>query len=468
MRLFVKTLCIAFLFPAFLIGDSVVVSWQPNTESDLAGYQIYYGSDSNFYSTILDVGKVTQYTVSGLNTGSTYYFAVTAYDVNGNESAYSQEVSYCVEDVTPPTVVSVTCEMGDRLKVIFSESVEKASAELISNYSINYGIVVQSAVLQTDLKTVYLYTTLQPNRYYILTINNVRDRATVPNTIAANTTKEYSWEGGDQQPPTIVSASLNNTPNYLTITFSEALNVASALAISNYSISPSVQILSLAIDATCINVTLTTAAHAAGQTYTLTVNNVKDAAATPNTIAANTQKTYTCTSGDAVPPTLVAVRFSSSSSTQLQVEFNEKLDASSAQNAANYTISPSVRVLNATLNSDKTIVTLNTDSHTAGTYTLTVRNVGDANVPPNIMQSGQLTYTYTPPDVTPPTLVQANLESNNHLVITFSEPVDQASAESISNYGITPVVTINQAKLYADLKTLDLQTAPHVARHLHG
>ncbi len=38
--------------------------------------------------------KKTRYTVTGLQNGATYYFAVTAYDGNGLESAYSAELVY--------------------------------------------------------------------------------------------------------------------------------------------------------------------------------------------------------------------------------------------------------------------------------------------------------------------------------------------------------------------------------------
>lgn len=467
-RLFVKIFGLFFLIPCVLWAESAVVSWQPNTEPDLAGYQIYYGTTSRFYSVIIDVGNTTQYTVTGLNPGVTYYFAVTAYDINGNESDYSEEVSYQVLDTTPPTVTQAVCEQADKVKVVFSEPVEKASAELASNYSIaptssysiSQPIVVLRAELQSDGKTVYLYTTQHPSAYYNLTINNVRDCASVPNTILSNTRVVYSWEGGDNVPPRIVSAELYRR-DFLVLTFNEAITQTSALTLSNYSISPSIQILSAGIDGSFTKVYLTTAAHSPGQTYTLTVNNIKDCATVPNTIAANTTVTYTCTSGDAEPPIPVAARLATS--TQLQIEFNEKLDVASAQTIVNYTITPSVRILSATLNTEKTVVTLSTDPHSAGTYTVTVKNVGDANTPSNYLSSAQLSYSYTPPDVTPPTVAQVSLVGNNLLMVKYSEPVDRTTAEQISNYSITPSVQILSAILDVTQTQVMLQTNPHPA-----
>lgn len=57
----------------------------------VAGYKLYYGTASRSYSKSLDVGNVTSYSIS-LPSGS-YYAAVTAYDSNGFESDYSNEVS---------------------------------------------------------------------------------------------------------------------------------------------------------------------------------------------------------------------------------------------------------------------------------------------------------------------------------------------------------------------------------------
>ena len=458
-RLFVKVAGIALLFPALIMGGSVVVSWQPNTEPDLAGYRIFYGTTTNFYSVTLDAGTATQWTVNNLTTGNTYYFAVTAYDTCGNESAYSQEASILIQDIAPPTVVSSACEMGDRVKVVFSEPLEKASAELITNYSINNGITVSKATLQTDQKTVYLTTTQHANRWYILTINNVRDASPNGNMIAADTQTSYQWQGGDTQAPTVTRVELLRQ-DFLAVTFSEPLNQSSATTLSNYVITPSVQIKSSGIDVNTLStVYLTTAAHTPGVDYTLAIANVKDGSANANPVAAGTKVTYRCTTGDANPPTLVAARLTTS--TQLQVEFSEPLETVSATNIANYTISPSLRITAATLNAEKKIVTLTTDPHQAGNYTVTARNVGDAVVPPNFMTSGSLSYAYSAPDVTPPILSSVLLTTDDLLKVTFSEAVDRSTAETTTNYSISPAVRILSATLNVTQTMVMLQTDPH-------
>jgi hypothetical protein len=71
----------------------VVLAWDANTESNLAGYKVYIGDSSGVYGTAIDAGNVTTYTVTGLQSGHHYYFTVTAYDLDGIESAHSNEVN---------------------------------------------------------------------------------------------------------------------------------------------------------------------------------------------------------------------------------------------------------------------------------------------------------------------------------------------------------------------------------------
>jgi len=77
-------------------ASQATLAWNPNSESNLAGYRIHYGTASSSYTVHLDVHNVTTYTVTGLTAGQTYYFAASAYNTSGNESGYSNPVSYTV------------------------------------------------------------------------------------------------------------------------------------------------------------------------------------------------------------------------------------------------------------------------------------------------------------------------------------------------------------------------------------
>jgi hypothetical protein len=86
---------------------SVRLAWNANTESDLAGYRIYYGVSSREYTNRVEVGNVTTTTVSNLPSGATYYFAATAYNTAGLESDFSNEASAQIvqpQGNKPPTL----------------------------------------------------------------------------------------------------------------------------------------------------------------------------------------------------------------------------------------------------------------------------------------------------------------------------------------------------------------------------
>ncbi len=72
----------------------VTLAWDPVSDSDLAGYKLYYGNASGQYSFSVNVSDTTTTSLSGLDQNRIYYIAVTAYDTSGNESGFSNEVSY--------------------------------------------------------------------------------------------------------------------------------------------------------------------------------------------------------------------------------------------------------------------------------------------------------------------------------------------------------------------------------------
>lgn len=90
-------------------ATTVQLAWDPNSESDLAGYTVYYAP----YSSQLVGGtqiKVTgtTATVTDLDPYTAYQFAVTAYNTSGQESEFSNVVQVDAQplpvDTTPPTV----------------------------------------------------------------------------------------------------------------------------------------------------------------------------------------------------------------------------------------------------------------------------------------------------------------------------------------------------------------------------
>lgn len=108
--LFLGFAVISFSLPAQ--AEEVTLAWDANSESDLAGYKLYYKigdldsgppfdgttatqGDSPVTITLSDLSDSTspEFTLD-LKQDGYYDFALTAFDLSGMESDYSEEVGY--------------------------------------------------------------------------------------------------------------------------------------------------------------------------------------------------------------------------------------------------------------------------------------------------------------------------------------------------------------------------------------
>ena len=94
MKVYMSILTLFFVSfaAASVYGADVTLAWDPNAEP-VDGYRLHYGTSSGIYTHSMDAGNATQATISGLNTDTTYYIVVRAYDADG-ESGNSNEVSW--------------------------------------------------------------------------------------------------------------------------------------------------------------------------------------------------------------------------------------------------------------------------------------------------------------------------------------------------------------------------------------
>jgi hypothetical protein len=146
--------------------------------------------------------------VAASDNGAQFRCAITNSQGSTNSSAATLTV---LADTTPPTIASVA-NLGDNtlLTILFSEPVEPASATNPLNYGINNGVGVNTSSFGGDMRTIVLRTSpMSVGVVYTLTVNNVRDRAATPNTIAPNTQATFSL---DFTPLDISNLSLNREP----------------------------------------------------------------------------------------------------------------------------------------------------------------------------------------------------------------------------------------------------------------
>ena len=102
--LFLVTAMLLFLLVPPADAYDVVIGWDPNTETDLAGYVLYVddGTSSLPYVYVdtypledIDPNSPASQ-ITGLADDQPYYFVVTAYNTEGIESDYSEEI--CVQN----------------------------------------------------------------------------------------------------------------------------------------------------------------------------------------------------------------------------------------------------------------------------------------------------------------------------------------------------------------------------------
>ena len=113
MRRLLLMLSLLILGAAPAWGANSVLTWTANTEADLAGYKVYFGTNGACAATAplpplviggsaVQVGKVTTYTHTGTPAiDGVLCYEITAFDTSGNESPHSTRVNKTVNLVPP-------------------------------------------------------------------------------------------------------------------------------------------------------------------------------------------------------------------------------------------------------------------------------------------------------------------------------------------------------------------------------
>ena len=103
-------LCGVLSFSEWAVANppgSLTLAWDPVSDPNIAGYNLYYGVASGVYTNVVQVGNTAQVTITGLVPGVTYYLAVTTRLVTGVESAYSDEILFTIPTGAPALQPSV-------------------------------------------------------------------------------------------------------------------------------------------------------------------------------------------------------------------------------------------------------------------------------------------------------------------------------------------------------------------------
>ena len=301
---------------------SVVLTWNPSTDPNVAGYRVYYGVESRVYTNMVDAGDATSVTISNLVEGVTYYFAATAYNILDMESAYSDETSYAVPLSTqvnqPPTLDALgnmTLNEGAGQQTVNLSGISSGASNEIQTLTVtatssNPGLIPNPAVNYTS-----------PNATGTLTFTPVAlasGLATITVTVndggASNNivTRTFTVTvNGVNQAPTLnalTDLTLNEGAGQQTVNLSGissgASNEVQTLTVTATSSNPGL-IPNPAVNYTSPNatgtLTFTPVALASGlATITVTVN---DGGASNNIVT----RTFTITVAANIPPTITSI-----------------------------------------------------------------------------------------------------------------------------------------------------------------
>lgn len=185
----------AWLCLAPALADTGILTWNANTEPDLAGYKVYRSTLSGqFGSPIATLGKVTTYNLDlpQLAVDTTYFIVITAYDLAGNESNDSNQVSKLVAapvitkpgvpvlTVSAPTVTTLTVaypSVPDGAGGFATVSIRYAVAPALTNFG--WG----AAAVAVCTSSPCVITGLTPGVQY--EIQAVASRPGTPNVFGA-------------------------------------------------------------------------------------------------------------------------------------------------------------------------------------------------------------------------------------------------------------------------------------------
>ncbi len=153
-------------------NGTIVLSWNPNSEPDLFGYQLFYdndgsgapydGMDADEGPSPINIGNLTTFTLNGLDPTKVYFFALKAFDTRPNYSGYSNEAQSTVEEDCP--VVILTAPLNNA-QIVFSspQSIDYSwlPAQGASHYQIQISAFEDFSTIfhtNTTVNTTYNYT----------------------------------------------------------------------------------------------------------------------------------------------------------------------------------------------------------------------------------------------------------------------------------------------------------------------
>jgi len=211
--------------PADISSSSLTLSWSQNSDTDFASYRIYRSTTAGVSTSSTLVSTITtqttvNFSVTGLNSGTLYYFKVFVFDQGGLNTG-SNEVSAITQPPNvPPTAVTLNNPSNittSSLTLSWTQNNDTDFESYRIYSSTSSGVTTSSTLLTTVTSaatTTFNVTSLNPNTTYYFKVF-VFDQGglnTGSNEVSATTTAVSSDSGiFTQDANTVVLYRFDNT-----------------------------------------------------------------------------------------------------------------------------------------------------------------------------------------------------------------------------------------------------------------
>ena len=414
---------------------------------------------------VLESGKVVVLTTAPMTAGKAY--TMTAKEVSLNFTGIAKETA-------APKIKTAKVVDTNTVELTFDKVLDRASAEIAENYTINNSAVVVSAALESDRMTVTLTTeNVVKGKLYTLKVAGIKSIDLVEMKAAS---KNFVGSVDNTAPKISKIEAKTNTRLYIDFSDDHGIDKATAENIENYAIKDlaivSVEAVDTDDDGNYDRVEMVTEPQTVGKQYTLTIDNLADGSVSVNVGTKALSKTFRGKALDKESPTVTGV-IEAENNTFVTVKFADRsaLDVASATDISNYEID-GLDVEKAEILDDsdlyvedgRTVVLTTSAQDSTKTYKLTVKGVQDefGNELKPISGSKYRTYYFkgTKVDTIPPYVKKVTSVDSKTVKIEFDGSLDKATAQDPTNYvinggvGAAVKATLKNDK-YVTLTTLD-------------
>ncbi|MGA2244412.1 MAG: fibronectin type III domain-containing protein [Verrucomicrobiota bacterium] len=157
----------------------VELTWNPISNEGIAGYYIYYGTQSGVYPNSVNAGDGTNYILGGLVPGQTYYCAVAPVDAYGDQGPLSNEASSPAAGPVPVQMeAQATTQAMEAVNVAWTDS----SDTNVEGYAVEYWIPGSGSTNSLDFfgSTNTIITGLTPGVNYDFAIEPINSFGNEP------------------------------------------------------------------------------------------------------------------------------------------------------------------------------------------------------------------------------------------------------------------------------------------------